>query len=183
MRCKICRTKFKKRSISHKTCPNVDCALAWVAQENERNLKKVQRQDRKETKLKLETYKRLSAWEEELQVLVNKFCRLRDIKNGYGCISCGSMTSYPRWQGGHYLSVGLHHNLRFNEDNIHAQCVQCNMHKAGNASAYRMALVNRIGLSRVEELENDQGYKKWSVEEIKQLKIEYRLKIKELKHD
>ncbi len=43
------------------------------------------------------------------------------------------------------------------------QCKRCNRHLGGNYSEYRKELVNRIGLERVEKLENDNEPRKFTI--------------------
>lgn len=105
--------------------------------------------DRKETKAKIQGLKGLSYWEGRAQHAANKFVRLRDA--GQPCISCG-ITYSTVWQAGHYIAVGANSTLRFNEDNIHLQCVVCNLNKSGNASGYLPNLIAKIGQARVDAL-------------------------------
>jgi len=78
----------------------------------------------------------------------NKFIRLRD--EGQPCISCGK---YKKLQAGHYYSAGKHENLRFEEDNVNGQCLQCNYYLSGNLLNYREGLIKKIGIERVERLD------------------------------
>ena len=82
---------------------------------------------------------------------------------------------------GHYRSVGAASHLRFNEDNCHAQSKHGNQYKSGNAVDYRINLINRIGLDRVEALECDNKPRKWTREELIEIKARYRAKARELK--
>jgi hypothetical protein len=69
----------------------------------------------------------------ELQVIVNKYVRLRD--KDKGCISCGTPL-LGKYDAGHYYSAGGNPELRFNTDNIHGQCVYCNQHRHGTDMAH-----------------------------------------------
>ncbi|MDG6786005.1 recombination protein NinG, partial [Glaesserella parasuis] len=71
--------------------------------------------------------------------------------------------------------------LRFNEDNVHKQCSACNNHLSGNITEYRINLVRKIGVERVEALESYHPPVKWSIEDCKEIIKTYRAKIKELK--
>lgn len=86
----------------------------------------------------------------------NKYIRLRDAKDEYYfiCISCGKKKGIDKMHAGHYIAAGYSGLLRFNEDNVHGQCNVCNTHKHGNAVEYRKKLVNKIGIERVEIMEN-----------------------------
>jgi 5-methylcytosine-specific restriction endonuclease McrA len=77
----------------------------------------------------------------------HEFIRERD-KNR-PCISCGR---HVYLQAGHFFPAGHYSALRFNEDNVHGQCVQCNFHKHGNLTHYEINLRRRIGDARVDAL-------------------------------
>jgi hypothetical protein len=59
--------------------------------------------------------------------------------------------------------------------------VPCNQHKSGNAVEYRLGLIARIGLARVEALESDQTPRHYTIEDLKQIKATYKAKLKALK--
>lgn len=79
----------------------------------------------------------------------NKFIRERD--KGKPCISCGKYTTL---QAGHFYSGGHYSGLRFNPDNVWGQCLRCNYYLSGDLSNYRKNLIARIGIERVEKLDN-----------------------------
>jgi hypothetical protein len=114
-----------------------------------------------------------------------EFCayiRSRDRLAGHPCISSGRPLD---WTGnavdaGHYRSRGAASHLRYHEDNCHAQSKHDNQFKAGNVVQYRINLIVRIGLERVEALEADNDTKKWTREELLWIKSHYRAKRREL---
>ncbi len=69
------------------------------------------------------------------------------------CISCGQVMNWKDSQGGHYLSRTVEATC-IEPDNVWPQCPSCNGYKAGNVALYRINLVKRIGVERVERLEN-----------------------------
>jgi hypothetical protein len=81
-------------------------------------------------------------------------------------------------QAGHYRTTAAQPALRFHEDNCHVQCFQCNHPKSGNISEYRVNLITRIGEERVEYLERDHGTPNWSIDDIIEIRDEYREKVK-----
>jgi len=92
----------------------------------------------------------------------NEFIRKRDTQSGYfKCISCQSTKDTEQLNAGHYLSAGNHSALRFNERNVHGQCIKCNYHLHGNLVNYRSNLINKIGLDEIELLEMQNGNFKW----------------------
>ncbi|MDR9794886.1 recombination protein NinG, partial [Aeribacillus pallidus] len=72
--------------------------------------------------------------------------------------------------------------LRFNERNIHKQCVVCNQHKSGNLVPYRVELISRIGQEAVDEIESNHNRHRWTIEECKAIKAEYQQKLKDLRN-
>lgn len=78
----------------------------------------------------------------------NAWIRKRDA--GKQCISC---PSYKIDHASHYFSAGNYNFLRFHEDNVHGSCVKCNTFLHGNLIEYRKGLIKRIGIERVENLE------------------------------
>ena len=168
-KCKICRAEYQKRSMTHKAC-SPECALELARRDRIKA-------DRKDIRAKREALKTRSVWLKEAQVEFNKYIRLRDRE--LPCISCGRFHS-GSYDAGHYRSVGAAPHLRFNEDNCHKQCVPCNQFKSGNIVEYRISLVNRIGLDRVEALEKSHGQMKFTIEDAKRIKAEYKEKVKAL---
>lgn len=79
----------------------------------------------------------------------NAYIRERD--KGRGCISCGG----PVENAGHYLSAGHNAIHRFNEKNVHGQCIRCNKWLHGNLIEYRRGLVKKIGEDSVSVLEGN----------------------------
>lgn len=97
------------------------------------------------------------------------------------CISCGTLTS-AQWDAGHYRTTAAAPQLRFDERNIHKQCVVCNQHKSGNLVPYRVELISRIGQEAVEEIESNHNRYRWTVEECRAIKAEYQQKLKKLRN-
>jgi len=85
----------------------------------------------------------------ELQVVFNSYIRERD--KGTLCISCERPLK-AKYDAGHFYSVGSYPNLRFDERNVHGQCVECNQHKHGNLIEYGERLLTRIGKQATDEL-------------------------------
>lgn len=141
--------------------------------------------ERKDIKVRKEKLKSRADHLREAQAAVNEYVRLRDAH--LPCISCDStpndsdLITGSRWDAGHYRSVGACPELRFEPLNIHRQCVKCNRNLSGNAVEYRIRLVQRIGAEKVAWLEGLHAPCKYTVEEIKAIKANYRAMTKELK--
>lgn len=111
---------------------------------------------------------------EQAQIQFNRFIRLRDA--GKPCISCSRYVEMGQLDAGHYRSIGAAPELRFNEDNCHGQCRECNGFKSANKSEYRDSLIDKIGLKRVEEIERYHSPVNWTAEDIYQIEKEYKAK-------
>lgn len=169
-RCKVCRTEYKKWRMTQKVCGSVECAAEYARQVREK-------EERKELRARKEKLKTRTQWLKEAQIEFNRYIRERD--RDLPCISCGRFHS-GAYDAGHYRSVGAAPQLRFDETNCHKQCVPCNQHKSGNAIEYRRGLVSRIGEERVLILENNAEVRRWTIEDAKRIKAEYKAKTAEL---
>lgn len=169
-KCKICRTPFQKRSIAHKLCGNPECAVEWAVTERAKKDRAKLREDKAKAKTR-------SQWLKEAQIAFNAYIRERD--KDMPCISCGRFHT-GSYDAGHYRSVGACPSLRFEESNCHRQCVPCNQHKSGNVIEYRIRLLERIGLERVEWLESNHEPKKYTIADAMAIKAMYRAKLREL---
>lgn len=179
-KCKECGAYYVKFQSTQQVC-SVKCAVAMSKRKAEAKRKQADKAERRERKARLEKLKSRRDYEKDLQKEFNKFIRLRD--RDLPCISCGRYHQ-GQWHAGHYRSVGACPELRFNEDNVHKQCSVCNNHKSGNAIEYRIGLIERIGVERVEFLERkDHPPLKLTIEEIKDLIKVYRAKCRELEND
>jgi len=105
------------------------------------------------------------------QQVFNKWIRNRD--ENESCISCTTRTA-KQWDAGHYRTTAAAGQLRFNEDGCNKQCIPCNHHKSGNVGEYRIGLIQKIGLERVEALENNNEVKKWTIDELKEIIEKYK---------
>lgn len=123
---------------------------------------------KKEMKKELMT---LSDYTNALQVVFNKWIRKRD--EGKPCISCGTLIG--KRDAGHFYSVGNYPSVRFDEDNVHSQCVHCNQYRGGNIHEYKRWLTLRIGQERIDALEKRaHESRKYSIPEIKEMIEKYK---------
>jgi len=115
---------------------------------------------------------------EKAQKACNAYIRERDhIKP---CVSCGT-TKDIQYCAGHFKTRGAHSELRFNEYNIFKQCNQnCNLKLSGNIVNYRPELIKRIGIKHVEFLEASHTPYKYSLDELREIELYYKDKLKEL---
>ena len=168
-KCKMCRTEFYPFKILQSVC-SPRCAEHYAKEKARREVKHDIKQAKQALKTRSEHLK-------DCQAVVNRYIRLRDEK--LPCISCGRYHT-GQYHAGHYRSVGAMPSLRFNELNIHKQCSACNNHLSGNIVNYRINLIVKIGVDKVEWLEGNHEPLKLTIPEILALKVEYRVKIKAL---
>jgi hypothetical protein len=165
--CKTCQKPIiGRRNKLQTTC--VYCVLR-VAYAKDKAL----RQDRRETKAKLEALKTRSDWSREAQIAVNRYIRLVAMSKGEGCYTCGNRPDQAFghvYDAGHFRSVGSAPHLRFWVPQIRLQCIPCNRHQGGKALDFRRALVAEHGAVWVEELESRQELAKFSIDYLKRIK-------------
>lgn len=182
-KCKVCREQFQPFRTTQQVCSPV-CAQAHV----EAVKAKKARIEYRDTKEKM---KGRNEWLADVQVVFNKFIRMRDAN--LPCISCGRIDvewkAGGAWDCGHYLTRGGFPELRFEELNAHKQCKSCNSGSYHHArkqvtvsKAYRIGLIERIGLEKVLWLEGPHEPKKYTIDELKALKAEFKRKCKEMNH-
>lgn len=187
-RCKYCKELFKPRFFLQKYCMEKDeCIKAFTDNHKATKEKNEAKEWAKEKKERKEAIMTHSEWLKILQVTFNTFIRTRDVNEN--CISCqkpliGDNPNKPKkFDAGHFRSVGSNPQLRFNEFNTFGQCVHCNRDKHGNLLEYRKNLIIKIGVEKVEWLENFNESSKLSIPEIKEKIQYYKNKIKELKNE
>ena len=140
---------------------------------------------KKHTKQKREFYDNdRKTRDKEAQKAFNAYIRARD--KDLPCISCliyreeTATHKGSNWHAGHYKTRGAFPELRFNELNCHKQCAHCNNFLSGNLAQYRINLIKKIGLEKVEWLEGSHEPKKYTCQELKEIELLYKRKLKAL---
>lgn len=187
--CAFCKTAFTPQRALQRVCSPM-CGLERARVKREAEQKKTKTAEAKADRakrLEMEPLRKLLAAAQEA---FNPYIRERD--EDLPCISCGEtnpdMTAGGQWDAGHFLSRGSHPELRFDEDNCHKQCKSCNggggkfkHHERTVSQNYRVNLIERIGLERVERLESTHDPIKWERDVLRQIKVVYRAKARELR--
>jgi hypothetical protein len=172
-----CGISFPPQRLGQAVC-SPKCGLAIKDVNQERARKSLAQIERREIKVRKEKLKSRADHLRETQAVFNEWIRLRDA--ALPCVSCGR-SHEGQWHAGHYRTVGANPELRFNPDNVHKQCAPCNNHKSGDIVNYRINLVKRIGLERVEIVEGPHKPQRYTIEDLKTMKADYRALIRELK--
>ncbi len=104
----------------------------------------------------------------------SKYVRYRDgeYRNGQwvvDCITCGVIKPISQMQNGHFVTRRAS-MLRFDEENCNAQCVGCNMFKAGEQYLYSKAIDTKYGSGKAEELMSRRHEThKFTIEELEEI--------------
>ena len=179
-RCPSCRVMFTPARTSQAVCGEIECAIAHGQSEKGRAIagKALAEVGRREIKVRKEKLKSRADHLREAQQAFNEWVRLRDAD--LPCVSCGRHHD-GQYHAGHWRSVGANPELRFEPLNVWKQCAPCNTHLSGNLVNYRISLLQLIGAEKVAWLEGPHPARKYTVEEIKAIKADYRAKTRELK--
>lgn len=179
-----CGKPFHPTMTTQKVC-SMACARAMAQDPKLQKVaaKAITKQKRQDLQERRERLKTKGDHLREAQAAFNAYIRERDRLAGYACISSGRPLD---WNGnavdaGHYRSTGAAPHLRFDENNCHAQSKHDNRYLSGNVAEYRLGLIQRIGLSAVEELEADQAPRRYTIEDLKAIKALYRQKLRDLR--
>ena len=173
-----CAAQFTPQRLGQAVC-SPKCGLAIKDVNKDKARKALALIERKAIKAAKERIKSRSDYLKEAQQAFNAWVRLRDA--GLPCISCGT-TADVQYCAGHYKPSGSNPALRFEPLNVHLQCNRnCNMAKSGNLTPYRVELIKRIGLDKVEWLEGPHEPKRYTIEQLQAIKAEYRALVRQMK--
>ena len=175
--CKVCRIRFMPTRSMQVVCSPA-CAFDYSRMQATKAEVVAALNERKTIKMKLEKLKTVRELLKEAQAAFNSYVRERD--KALPCVSCGRFHT-GAYDAGHYRSTGAAPSLRFDEANVHKQCVPCNQHKSGNIIEYRLGLIQRIGIEEVERIEGPLPEVKWTREAAREIKALYVAKLKELR--
>jgi len=120
----------------------------------------------------------LTWWKKKLWTIFSLYIRTRD---NFTCFTCGKKGDGKGMHAGHMIprAVGGM-SLYFNEFNVHAQCYYCNINLGGNGAIYAKKFIEKYGQEKFDELIElkEHGYKKYTIEEYKNLIEYYKLELK-----
>lgn len=149
--------------------------LLWKVQKPRKDLEKAFREKKERTGLTT-----------IIKHTVDTFHRyVRERDKGKPCIACATPWKHD-FQASHYYKAELYTTLRFNENNVFGGCMECNLRKEGNLSEFVLNIPKRIGnyafeeLNRLAEMDKRTDHK-WDREKLREIRIYYNQKLKELK--
>lgn len=178
-RCKSCRCEFVPSKPLQVAC-GVKCALDLARATQAKQKRQEATKERAEHAKRKEATKTKGQHTKEAQAAFNAFIRERD--KDLPCVSCGRHHQ-GQYHAGHYRTTAAAPELRFEPLNVHKQCAPCNNHKSGNLIEYRIELVKRIGLEKVEWLERPHEPKRYTIEDLQAIKANYRAIVREMRKE
>ena len=97
------------------------------------------------------------------------------------CVTCGGISHWKKMQAGHYVG-GRNNTVLFNEKLVFPQCYRCNVILKGNYAQYTLFMLDK-GYTKDEIQEMlylKSKVRKWKPNELKEIEIMYKDKIKHL---
>ena len=179
-RCKICKNEFEPRfSRLERVCWGQECKYIEALEK----LRQIKANEAKNQRKRFKTIKNdlmtIQDWVKKAQVIFNQFIRLRD--ENQGCVSCGISLAGRKFDAGHFYNANNHWALRFDESNVHGQCVRCNRDLHGNLLEYRKNITQRIGPDELDRLDSQSNEtRKFTRDELLEIYTKYRVKCRAL---
>lgn len=98
--------------------------------------------------------KGVAYWDKKLWTEFSKFIRQRDADHaGYAtCFTCDVVKPWQEMDAGHFVSRNAK-AIKYDEQNVHAQCKSCNGFHGGMAYEYGKRLDEKYGKGTAENLE------------------------------
>lgn len=176
-KCRVCKAEYNPARMGQRVCSPL-CAAAFAKSVRVKAERKAEIKARAQTRKQIEDMKSIPVLMAEADRAFMAYTRARDRAAGHACISSGKQLDWTGNQvdAGHYRSRGAASHLRYDERNCHAQAKRENRYLQGNIAAYRVLLIARIGLEAVESLECDNRTKKWTREELREIRDRYKAK-------
>ena len=178
-RCRKCGAPFEPQRPLQVVC-SVACSHQWAQTLAARPGEiKARRREKAEALARLETPAEAAR---KAQAVFNRWIKLRDA--GLPCVSCGHPDDGTRQRhASHYRPAGSNPALRFEPDAVWASCSICNNYKSGNLIPYRIELISRIGLARVEWLESHHDLPHRTVDDFRQIRAHYSKLVRDLERE
>lgn len=176
-RCKVCNESFTPFNSLQKVC-STPCAILFAKEKKAKESKSLNK-----FKKKYKDEKKLPKELEKTKHVVHKFIRERDVNKP--CISCGGAYR-SNFDAGHFYPSGKFSNIKFDLDNIHAQCIKCNRYNEGEFENYSLMLPNRIGQKAFDSLKkkaalSKKHFKKWTIYELEDIRSNVKVLLKSIK--
>jgi 5-methylcytosine-specific restriction endonuclease McrA len=139
-------------------------------------------EERAQVRTRKEQIKTIPVLIREAQDAFNAYIRARDREKG--CFVCHKPFPVGRYGGdfdaGHVRSRGAAGHLRFNEDNCHGECKECNSSFGAKPHEIEAGAIGRIGQERFDVLRADNTPRKWTRAELRDIRDTYRRRLREM---
>jgi len=197
-RCPCCKEMYTPKRYGlrlTRCCDKLECRLEYAQLARAKEAEKDARSRKKEF------YRNDRSHQLSLcQDVFNKLRRLQELKwfadRGLQptCISCGNTLGGDVWCAGHFKTRGAQSGLRFDPLNVYLQHNRrCNSDLSGDiygtktTHGYLQGLRNRFGDESAQEIidycETNTGVKKWSCEELIDMRADWNKQIRELEKE
>ena len=126
-------------------------------------------------------YKRIPDLKKELDAIFSEFIRLRDmaIDGKVYCFICNERMTWRQAECGHYIQRG-ELATRYDEDNCHAICEECNQYDPEHQKHYALALERKApGLPEILETRS-KSFLKLMRHEYQEMIDDYTVRVKQL---
>ena len=178
-KCKACKAVYTPSRPLQQAC-SVPCAIQLANAKRDKSARVAIQNERKATRIAKDRIKNRGEWAREAQQAFNAWIRERD--KGLPCISCGRHHT-GQLHAGHYRSRGAHPELTYEPLNCNLQCAPCNTFKSGNVVEYRINLLKKIGQEALDWLEGPHDPKKYTIDELRQIRDDYRFRLRSAKKE
>jgi hypothetical protein len=126
----------------------------------------------------------LSALEAKLDGMFSEWIRRSSADEGgtVGCVTCGKLMYWKNdgAQAGHFIKR-QHRSVRWDERNVHVQCVYCNKWRNGEEGQHGDYIIRTHGIDAHQDLFRlKHQVKKYTRSDLEALITEYKTKLKEL---
>jgi len=184
LKCVQCENRFPREQMEKvnriSSVCGLDCKVEWATGKGKKAVKEQTAKIYGPNRVKTKALSPIKTRKNELKKACHLYVRTRD--KGDPCICCG-LPLGENYHAGHYLESGNNPKIRYDEDNIHAQRLDCNNFKGGDSGFYRVNLIKKIGLDRVLRLESMKGGTvKRTCEDYKEIEMYFKEKIKTINH-
>ena len=171
-----CSNKFLQYKSTQIVC-SVQCAVLMAKEKNQKaQLTKARVAKKKFYDENITVQKLANKVQDEY---FNPWVRRRDL--GKSCISCPKILS-GKFDAGHFWPK-TKSSIRFDEANVHGQCVKCNQFLHSNPHEYRVKILTRISpeeLERLDSMAHDTRH--WTRYELRELMKRYPIPSKSKKN-
>ena len=156
LKCTNCKDRYPREQMKKHPAGNF-CTTNCVIEYATNKIKKTKiTKEKKEHALRKKVFyaSDLKTRKAGAKLACHRYIKERD--KGLPCICCNRPLD-GKVDAGHYLESGNNPQIRYDEDNIHSQSVYCNQYQGGDSDDYRGNLIKKIGIERVNRLEDLKG--------------------------